>query len=470
VSFISPDPTPRTQILTALERSGGGRTVAVIGGGFSGVITAIHLALAPDGPRVRLIERSPVFARGVAYATDNPDHLLNVRVGNMSALPDEPNHFVDWLSANGGWTSHGEFVTRGTYGAYLQDLLRQTVKAAAPGRLLLDTDEVTAARYGAEGWRLTTRMGRELAADAVVLATGVLPPSEPNGIDPAVLASPDYIANPWAAGDLAHLGKRVLLLGTGLTMVDVALGLGGEERRLVALSRRGLLPRAHARVPAAPAGPQPRGSAVALLRQVREAAGADGWRYAVDGLRPHIQDIWASWPAREQSRFLRHLRPWWDAHRHRLAPAVSRQIGEMVATDQLIVRAGRLHELSLTPDGIGAAWSARGRREVIRRTFDAVVNCTGPLGDLQQARDPLLRSLIGVGALRPDRWALGAEVDRQSRPLNWRGEPTPGLFVVGPLSRGRFWEITAIPDIRVQAKDVANAARSYLAQAARLRV
>ena len=149
-------------------------TVVIVGAGFSGLLTALHLAADPAGPRVRLIERAGTFGRGAAYSTANPDHLLNVRVANMSAYPDQPDHFIKWLASRSGWSAHGGFVTRGIYGDYLQDLLREALETVGADRLLLEQDEAVDVIPHGGGWKVRLALGRELEAQAVVLAPGVL--------------------------------------------------------------------------------------------------------------------------------------------------------------------------------------------------------------------------------------------------------------------------------------------------------
>jgi uncharacterized NAD(P)/FAD-binding protein YdhS len=428
-------------------------TVAVIGAGFSGLLTTLHLLRGPCAPRVILLERGPVFGRGAAYATDNPDHLLNVRVENMSAFPDQPRHFVEWLSRRDNWSSRAGFVTRRCYGDYLQDLLRQATADAAPGRLLLEADQVMRLTRLPGGWRLDTQMGRELEADAVVLATGLLPPETPPGAE-ALIGSPNYVADPWAGKLAAPAGSDVLLLGAGLTMVDVALSLSGERRKLTALSRRGLLPQTHAANPA-PA-PAPAGGPAALTRWVRRAALGQDWRTVIDGLRPHVQSIWQGWSLGERRQFLRHLRPWWEAHRHRMAPAVARRITTLRQLGDLTVHGGRVVACEHTGGRVAVTWLPRGTHEPKRTIVDLVVNCTGPAGDLTRTNDPLLIDLIAQGRLRPDPCRLGVEVDGLARPIGASGMADAALFAVGPLTRGAVWEMTSVPDIRLQARQVAD--------------
>lgn len=443
-------------------------TVAIVGAGFSGLLTALHLAADPQGPRVRLIERSRTFGRGAAYSTANPNHLLNVRVANMSAFPDQPDHFIKWLAGHSGWSAHGGFVTRGVYGDYLQDLLRQALETMPPNRLLLEQDEaVDIQPAGGAGWRVKLGVGRELVADAVVLAAGVLRPGTPSGAHPELLASPRYVADPWsAAAGLAKDIGDVLLLGAGLTMVDVAMGLAGPSRRVWAISRRGLLPRTHAPVAARPPIARPQGSPLAVLRQVREAAGAENWREAIDDLRPHVMPVWRGWSEAERAAFLRHLRPWWDISRHRLAPSVARQVGEMVRARELTVRAGEIVRLIPTRDHVEVTWRPRGGQVLRRLSVAAVVNCTGFAGDLARVDDPLLARLAARGSIRSDTHRLGIDVDHQARPISRDGAPSRNLYAVGPLTRGAVWEMTSVPDIRHQAAEVARAILADLPKAA----
>jgi uncharacterized NAD(P)/FAD-binding protein YdhS len=437
-------------------------TVAVIGAGFSGVMTALRLLEAPDGPCVRLIERRPKFAQGAAYATTNPHHLLNVRAANMSAYPERPNHFADWLAAQDRAPEAQRFVSRADYGAYLQSLLRRAAESpAAAGRLMLEADEVTALWRDGDGWRLTLALGQTRRADAVVLALGNLPPHPPAGIAEAARASTRYVADPWAwPMDEAPQAGLVVLLGTGLTMVDVALSVSTRrpEVKMLALSRRGLLPRRHVESSAAPApapSAGPTGSARQILGQVRRQAADQDWRGAIDALRPHVQSTWRGWTLTERRRFLRHARPWWDVHRHRLAPKVAAEIDHLTASGVLRTAAGQIRGWVDGDGCVGLAWTPRGARTLVRTRAAVVVNCTGPNGDLAAADDRLIRGLADSGVIRADACRLGLDVDADSRLMRRDGGVNDTLFAVGPITRGAFWEITSVPDIRHQARDCA---------------
>ncbi len=433
--------------------------VAIVGGGFSGTLQAINL-LRHKGPRATLIERADEAGRGVAYGAAHSSHLLNVRGGNMSAFPDDPNHFVRWLEERGVVEAETAFVPRLTYGIYLTELLDR-VRRDGADRLTMVRGAVCDVIDGPAAVDVRLTDGRSIAADAAVLAVGNLPPHEPQGLSGARLSADRYSPDPWAAGVTDGLSNydTVLVIGTGLTMVDVALmldarGFGGK---VVALSRRGLLPRRHA-----PSGPaidrireRPRLAASDLVREVRRRSQAKGWRHAVDELRPFTQAIWANTPEVERARFLRHLRPWWDIHRHRLAPQVADRLAAMQADGRLEVVAGKTIAFVEHEDGVAVTWRPRGqdaaRQTIVRR----VVNCTGPQGDLARTDEPLLRTLVDRGAIRPDAAHLGIDVDAGAATIGIDGTVTGRLFALGPMTRGAFWEIVAVPDIRTQTWNLA---------------
>lgn len=429
--------------------------VAIVGAGFSGTLQAINL-LRHDGPRVTLIERSGGFARGIAYATPNPAHLLNVRAANMSALPDDPDHFVRWLGARGKGAPQS-FALRHDYGIYLAELLDEVMRAA-PGRLALRRDEAVALDdHGV----LSFAGGERLAADATILALGNLPPHDPPGLAGAGLSADHYIADPWAGGIVAQPPEvdTVLIVGTGLTMVDVVLSLetAGYQGRIVALSRHGLPPRAHGdpAMPRSSLAEKPAMHGSALVRFVRNRAAQVGWRAAVDELRPYTQTMWLSAPAAEQKRFLRHLRAWWDVHRHRLSPQVAARIDALRVSGRLEIVAGKIAAAIGRDDGIAVDYRPRNGAGTRRIVAGRVINCTGPQGDVLRTREPLLRGLIAAGRIRPDRHRFGIDVNAQGEAIDASGRADPRLLALGPMTRGAFWEIVAVPDIRVQTWSVA---------------
>jgi uncharacterized NAD(P)/FAD-binding protein YdhS len=432
--------------------------IAIVGAGYSGTLLALHLLEhGPFGLRVSLIEKSAGFGRGLAYATHNPRHMLNVRVGNMSAWPEAPDHLAEWLAANGrsGVDATG-FISRGDYGRYIGALLEAEVShARRQRRLLLEHDEAIEIQPIGRRFRLTMAMGRWIKADAVVLAVGHQPPAPPTIAGLEALDATRYVGDPWSPAATADLpdDAPVLFLGSGLTMVDVAIALDAQGHRgaMLAMSRRGLIPRRHSGPMALADGRSlPVGSLSRRLAAVRRRADVIGWRGAIDELRPATQALWRQATLEERRRFLRHLQPWWDVHRHRMAPTVADWFEAQQAAGRLSVEAGRALSVERIEDGVRVRWRRRGAGGDEVATVARIINCTGPGGALSQSGNPLLRRLIASGAARSDPLALGLDVDAQGRVVDARGAPNPGLFAVGPITRGAFWEVTAVPDIRNQ--------------------
>jgi uncharacterized NAD(P)/FAD-binding protein YdhS len=444
--------------------------VVIVGGGFSGALTALHLLADPAGPRVTLVDRTGTFGLGAAYATRDSEHLLNTRAGNMSAFPDRPDHFLRWLLDRSDDPALGRmsFAPRMAYGAYLRDLVAETVAGEATGRLVLTAADAVSVRRHADGFTVGLADGSALDADATVLALGNLAPAPPPAGDD-VLASPRYVAEPWRVDLSGRVGPddAILLVGTGLTMVDVVASLAAQGHRgpFLALSRRGLLPRAHVEAPPhkhAPPPPDPTLSvSLRTLRRLVATGGAD-WRTVFDGLRPVTATLWANMRPADRSRFLRHARPWWDVHRHRLAPKVAARIDALRASGQLRVAAGRLVQIRTAGDRFEAVWRPRGKPAMEVAAARWVINCVGPHADVRRAGEPVLDSLLEAGLARPDPLHLGLEVDADSRVVDAEGRTRPDFVAVGPLTRSSFWESTAVPDIRVQVAEVARRLGAHL--------
>ena len=424
----------------------GPKHVAVVGAGASGTLQALHLQRA--GARVTLIERGERPGRGVAYGTKRPEHLLNVPARRMSAYADELGHFSRWWAdRTDNAATEEDYAPRMVFGDYLTELLDAAEIPLVQGEAV---DVADGAVLLADG--------RTLTADAVVLAPGNFPPATPRGIDTAALGG-IWVDDPWS-GALEGLGPKdvVFLVGTGLTAVDVALTLEatGFRGRIVALSRRGLAPRVHGlREPMVAAREDLVPSCIAMLKRVRARSGEVGWRSAVQELRTVTQWLWAKADMMERRRFLRHLRPWWDVHRHKLAPAIGATIELMQAEARLAVTAGRV--LSITPVEGGAEirFRPRGQQRDEQVRAARVVNCTGPDMDIGRAGEPLLDALLARGAIRRDALEIGVDVDEDCRAIGAAGQASETLSVIGPVTRGTFWESVAVPDIRLQAARVA---------------
>lgn len=408
--------------------------------------------LAERGLASTVINRTRDFGLGVAYSTSFDGHLLNVRSGRMSALADQPGHFVDWLKAtHPGLADPDGFAPRRVFGLYVQDRLA-SVEAAHPGvirRVVGEADKIDHA-----GVRLSD--GSQVGATAVVLATG-----NPAPRTAEVGASDRVIGDPWAPGALDGIGvdDDIVVIGTGLTMVDMLLMLEGRgwRGRATALSRRGLMPRAHGERPDPPLTPTATLLTAPLskrLHAARRLAAEHGWREVMEGLRPMTAELWMQADLPTRRRIVRHLRPFWDVHRHRLATVIGQAMERLCAEGRLTVVTGRVRAIGADDHGVRLDWRARhGEAEPL--TAPWLIDCTGP-GHAADA-DPLTAPLIASGRARLDPLRLGLDLDPRGRVLSPEGEPDPALFVLGPPARAAFWETIAVPDIRQRIEDMAGA-------------
>jgi len=446
-------------------------TVAIVGAGFSGVMTATHLLRARANVPIRIvmINRSGVFARGVAYGTNSATHLLNVPAGRMSAFPDDPTHFFRFAQSRDPSVAPGTFVRRSVYGEYLEDNLTAAIAAGSPNTLEQIVAAIKSVEPDPQGVTVTTEFGDEVRADRVVLAVGNYPPAHPPGLPESFLASPLYVRDPWKPGALSTVptDATVLLVGTGLTMYDVALDLHTRGvRSAIAVSRRGLLPRPHD-PSVSPAEATHRPPAIertykvtdyvhAARQRIRELEKDGGnWRQVLDSLRPITPSLWQRLSITERVRFLRHLRPYWDVHRHRAAPEIWGAVDQLRKKGWLAIHCCRLQNAEYVGSAAVVSWTPRGTDHVEDSRVGAVVNCTGPATDVRGTDDALLGDLFAKGLAKPDSLGLGINVAIDGRVLGTSGEPSRVLYYVGPLIRARDGEGTAVPELRVQAAGVA---------------
>jgi uncharacterized NAD(P)/FAD-binding protein YdhS len=430
----------------------------IIGGGASAVLFACQLLRdSASAFHVTIVERRTEVGRGIAYHTANPDHVLNVRASNMSALPDQPDHFWRWLCTRSACDTTVDpycFVPRQIYGDYIAGLIGPLL---AGGRLSIVRGECVAASESRSGVAVALADGTCLTGDVAVLATG----------HEASSNCSDCYADPWSTPSAAGIetDASLLILGTGLTMVDYVLSLllDGHRGPIVAMSRRGLLPAAHHRTEPFRIEPAavPFGTSFnQLFRWFRQrirahVAGGGDWRDIVDAIRPHTQRLWSELPLESKRRFLEHARAWWDVHRHRMAPEVAERINQAVASRRLTVIAAKI--TNVEERAVGALVHYRRRSQANTECIQVakIIDCTGIIKNPMQTTNRVLQSLFDQGLARVDPLRIGIEVSPDCAIVNRYGTPSQRLFAVGPLTRSAFWEIVAVPDIRNQCAELA---------------
>jgi len=457
--------------LTGASRAG--LRVLIVGAGASGTLTAIHLLRAGVPVELTLLDRRAAFGRGLAYGTEAREHVLNVPVARMSALPDDPQDLLVWTQEQGLGSDADTFLPRREYGRYLSARLEQAASSAPAGaRLARVSDEAVGLAQRGRGLALSLASGGTLEGDHVVLALGNLAPADPlAACGGERLDAARYARDAWLPGALEGIqpSDEVLVLGTGLTSVDVLLSLRRlrHRGRVWALSRRGLQPQRQRSASGSYGGgydPAPFLAAAGDLRRLlrlarseahaRLATGGD-WRDVIAALRPITPRLWASLGARDRVRFLRHLRPFWDTHRHRMAPAVEDVLATLWADGAFRLVAGRVRSVEPTPTGTRVRWQPRGSSEQQSLEVGRVINATGASLDLARCTDPLVRSLVSEGWITPDPLGLGLLTGPDGSVVNATGAGAGRMWALGGLRTGSLWESTAVPELRVQARDLA---------------
>jgi len=451
-------------------------TILIVGAGFSGTVLAAHLLRQPFGrpTRIVLIDRGTTWGRGLAYASSEVPYVLNVPAGRLSADSRDPLQFLHFARQHQPQADAEDFMPRALYGSYLQEVLDQA-EQAAPAHVVLErrfgeVRELVAATgttgaAGAHALEARLADGGSIGADRVVLAVGnPAPPVFPWAR--GVLHHRAYIHDPWNLPREFQARHAVLIVGNGLTMVDVALALSQEGSELPVvqtISRHGLLP--HAQTIFRPMAVQGSGEGLlsqahsvrrvlaasrALAREV-ESQGGD-WREVVTYIRNLAPRLWRAFPEAERRRFLRHLQAQWDTHRHRLPPSMWARIDHMRRSGRLQVHAGRIKQLIPEGDELRVVWRRRGGRELESFAVDAVINATGPDYAVRRSRDPLIASLLQAGWISADALDLGLRTGEFGACLSGQGAPTPRLHYLGPMLRADHWETTAALELRAHAE------------------
>ncbi len=438
-------------------------SVAVIGGGFSGAMTVVQLIRSGYKGSLLLFERD-ALGRGIAYGTRCDKHLLNVPASGMSAFPDDAGHFQRWLEGRNPASSATTFAPRRLYGEYIAELL-QAAKEEAAGRVRIVRAEVLSCKAEKFGtWTLTTDSRLSFQAATVILATGHTRPQSPIPVAAALEETRQFIANPWQPDLFAGLqaAQPVLLIGSGLTAADVVLEAqdSGFQGPLYLLSRRGFLPRVHALAfkpaptPVVTSKPNSARALLHALRQVIEV-GHENWRSAIDSLRPETQALWKALGPVEQKRFLRHVRPYWEVHRHRVAPEVADELEALLRHKKLIQLSGRLESIEPSGGAVLVRFRSRPKGASQSITVQRAINCTGPAASLAMCSTPLTQQLLADGYCKLDDLGIGLDVDENGRARRSDGAVLPSLLTIGSLRKGILWETTAVRELRDQAKRLA---------------
>ncbi len=447
--------------------------VAIVGAGFSGAMVAVHLTRSAKNLRLLVVDKEGAFGRGVAYGVGPVQHLLNVPAGKMSAFPDEPDSFINWVRSRPGkidgvdaaQISADAFLPRQLYGEYVLDIFARA-RAASNTVEIRQTEIVDVEDFG-NALVLHDANGQKYNAGKLVLALGNFVPGDPSTKDRDFRRNPRYLNSPWDPHTLHHMSgaEDVLILGSGLTGLDLLVSLNKIKPRgtVHVISRRGLFPQPHQKGTPQPERFKDRAlpyTIRGLTRFVREEvkiAASEGidWRAIVDALRPYTQNLWKSLNVEERRRFMRHLRTFWESHRHRVAPSVLTVKDQMIEQGRVKVHRGRITKIAQTQQGFEVNFVERETQEEKKLGVGFIINCTGPECNYYKLKDPIVVNLLARGLIHPDSLFLGLAVAPNGALLNYLGQSSKSIFTLGSPQKGVLFETTAVPELRVQAKKLA---------------
>jgi len=453
--------------------------ILIIGGGLSGTMLAVQLLLLPGQRRILIIEPRAELGRGEAYSAVELGHTLNGNAARMSVDPDNPDDLTQWLSAHiaaGGWPESAEqnvpiselFPPRGLFGVYVQQRLAEArVVGARHGSTVEHIcAEVVDLQSEADSVQVSLNDGRRLRGAYAVLATGMFPAArtpqkESSGLNAAAL-------DPWDVAAMRQLDPQstVLIIGSGLTMVDAVVSLeqAGHRGPIEVFSRHGLLPHVRRQPPAwvdflaeDPSIRTPRQLLRELRRHCREAiAQGIDWQAPLDTVRVHIGRLWSQATDLQRRQFVRHVRPWWESHHHRSPPLSAALVERLHSEGRLRIQAASFQGGEpVAGEGVSICIRRRGEAESCVLQGAALINSSGIEYDWRRVARPLPQQLLARGLVRPGPLALGIAAKEDGAVLDAEGQAGSRLFAMGPPLRGMWWESTAVTDVALQAKALA---------------
>lgn len=453
-------------------------SITIIGMGFCGMMTAVHLIRNAKEPfTLNIINKGYPDCKGPAYSTDNPHLVLNVPSAKMSCLASQPDHFLNWVMEKDSYKALGKellaitFMPRKLYGEYLADVWKETMDSQ--DRIVdvnMINDSATGVQKISDGYEVSFVNSDSIVSDVIVLATGNESPGEPEILNKEFFNCKEYFPNPWSNEAVRNSDpdSNILIIGNGLTMVDTVIGLvdNGFRGKIFSISPNGfaMLQHRHGGVVYKNLVDELKEpydlkkifelfkKHVRLVRQLGISA-----EPVVDSIRGKSQSIWMSLPLEDKQKFMKYLRHLWGVARHRIPGHVYDRILRLKLDGKLIIIKGRLTDINMTSEGIKVDYRNRKILKDESIIVSRVINCTGPFTDISRSKNPLIASMVANGLIRPDLMRLGIDADFSFRVIGNDNEPSEEIYTLGGNLKGLLWESTAVPELRMQAENLANA-------------
>ncbi len=441
------------------------KTIVIIGGGWSGILTAIQLLEKNKNISIKIIHSGTPIGLGVAYSTTDTSHLLNVPAEKMSAFPNNPKHFTDWLIANGNSAEQLEkqFFPRLLYGKYILELF-STLKLQE--QLEIINTKAVDIQKKENLYSIQLDNNKSVDANKIVLALGNFLPANPKSASESFFESSNYFKNPWNTDFLKGLqtNQNILLIGTGLTMVDCVLSLknAGLTGKIYAVSPRGYTPAPHSKTETYPDFySELKGKTlleiVQIVRKHIKIAEQKNscWIGVIDSLRQHFQELWIILSIKEKQQFISHIRHIWGVARHRLPKNTYEELIDLKVKGQLEIIGGRINEIIEKNGDITATIQLRGISEKRTLNISRVINCTGPQSNYKELKDELIRNLLAKKIILAHELKMGIQTNLNGQIIQEQGKMSDDIYAIGSLLRGVLWETTAVPEISKQAEQIA---------------
>lgn len=454
------------------------KRTGIIGGGFSGTMTVVHLINKTTRPaEIIIVTEGDHIARGIAFKPYSKQHLLNVPAASMSAFADDDDHFMQWLMQQPDFKDKeisvigGSFIPRYLYGKYLTEIWEHALQTAAAKnvtvRIINNTVEDLA--VSANDITLNLQTGENITVDNCVIATGNHVPANPRIIHPSFYNSRNYYQNPWEERSVAGLenAESVLIIGNGLTMVDTVLGLLEKKFKgvIYSVSPNGfnILPHRHAAIKYSKltdALPQKATlyELIKLFNLHKRKLKLSGIspEPLVDSLRPYSQNIWQQLTAQEKAFFMKKLRHMWGVVRSRIPAHIHDKLQQLRIENTLRIYAGRITDIQEEDGIISVSFYNKKTKSTEQIQVARVINCSGPDTDLMRMEKDFLKNCVTRGIAVQDELKLGINARPDTfEVLNKDGFPHANLFTIGSNLKGVLWESIAVNELREQAQNVA---------------
>lgn len=454
------------------------KQIGIIGVGFTGTMTTVQLIDKSNEPcEVILINERETLNKGIAYNPYSDKHLLNVITCKMSAYPDKPNHFLEWVMQKEDFKNKDKtliansFLPRLLYGDYLYEILEEAKKIAESKQIKLtvvdsfvvDLDVTDNAVF------LWLDNNLKLTFDFCVIATGNHIPRNQKINNMDFYNSPNYFQNPWKIESVKNTNDKlpVLIIGNGLTMVDTVLGLleQGFKGEIYSISPNGFnnLPHRHNGLQYSKLVEELKDNLTLFelvklvnkhIKLVREyGVSAEP---IIDSLRPHTQKIWKSLSEKEKELFMSRLRHLWGVARHRIPLHSHDKIQQLIIDSKIHINSGKIIDITESKEFVTVEFFDKKENKAKKINVSRVINCTGPETDLMNIDKSFLKNCLLKGITKQDKLKLGITTDTETfQVINADGKPHANLFTVGSNLKGELWESTAVHELREQAEKLA---------------